>query len=101
MRGRLYGGVCEVHTSPASDAERGKESVIDFKASEGARYIWVSSAGPLSLEFNHFNVRRCPGTYRREPESKVGPTTEAFGSSGVYLCLYEVSSSQRERFCAP
>lgn len=80
-----------VHTSPTSDVERGKESVIDFKASEGALYIWVSRAGPLSLEFNHFNVRRCPGTCRRELGSKGGPTTEMFFSSCcVYLCLYEV-----------
>lgn len=98
MQGRLYGRVCEGHTSPASDVERGKERLIDFKASEGARYIWVSRAGPLSLEFDHFNVRLCPGMYCRQPGSKVGPTVEMFFSSTcVCLCQYEAleASSQR------
>lgn len=72
-KGTVWRGVRGKY-GPMTDAEWRTKSIIGFKVSEGVRYIWASRTGPPPLEFNHFNVRLCPGA------SKVVPVKETFFS---------------------
>lgn len=60
-----------------SDAEWRTKSIIDFKVSDG---VGPSRTGPSPLEFNHLNVRLCPGTYSRTLESREVPVKETLFS---------------------
>lgn len=75
MHGVLYGRACTVHTSPTSDGEQGKESLIDSKVKV---HFTFGRAEPGHCRWNSITLM--------SDFVKVG----IFFSSCVYLCLYEV-----------